>query len=107
MSSASPTRASQSSGCMLRKRKRSLEGGGGSAERRNVSVRFSHVAIRTHRMELWGGGGVPADDGPPLGLSGDVMEEVDMLRHNRMEQLAHYLGLPYGGPQPQASLAKL
>lgn len=26
---------------------------------------------------------------------------------DRMEQLAHYLGLPYGGPQPQASLAKL
>lgn len=38
-------------------------------------VRFSHVAIRTHSMELWGGGGVPADDGPPLGLSWKIMDE--------------------------------
>jgi len=26
-------------------------------------------------MELWGGGGVPADEGPPLGLSWEVMGE--------------------------------
>jgi len=38
-------------------------------------VRFSHVTIRTHSMELWGGGGVPADEGPPLGLSWEVMGE--------------------------------
>jgi len=39
------------------------------------SVRFSHVVIRTHSMELWGGGGVPADDGPPLGMGWDIMDE--------------------------------
>jgi len=40
-----------------------------------TKVRFGEVHIRTHSMELWGGGGVPQDDGPPLGLSFDVIEE--------------------------------
>ena len=43
------------------------------SERRGVA--FSHVAVRSHRRELWGGGGVPGDDGPPLGLSWHVLAE--------------------------------
>ena len=46
---------------------------GGSAPRSRV--RFGNVQIRTHTMEIWGGGGVPADDGPPLGLGWDVQGE--------------------------------
>ena len=30
---------------------------------------ISHVTVREMGLEIWGGGGVPADDGPPLGLS--------------------------------------
>ena len=39
------------------------------------SVRFSHIDIRMHGTEIWGGGGVPADDGPPLGLSWSIESE--------------------------------
>ena len=45
---------------------------GGSTRSR---VRFGMVRIRTHGVEMWGGGGVPADDGPPLGLGWEVEGE--------------------------------
>ena len=53
------------------KRKASASPGGSSAHsgERVSRVRFSHVTIREIGLEIWGGGGVPADDGPPLGLS--------------------------------------
>ncbi|KAL1527448.1 hypothetical protein AB1Y20_016113 [Prymnesium parvum] len=46
-----------------------------SWERGGRSVRFSHIDIRMHGVEMWGGGGVPVDDGPPLGLSWHVEGE--------------------------------
>ena len=46
---------------------------GGSRSGR--SVRFSHIDIRLHGIEIWGGGGVPGDDGPPLGLGWSVEGE--------------------------------
>ena len=42
---------------------------GRSCEPRVSRVRFSHVTVQELATEIWGGGGVPADDGPPLGLS--------------------------------------
>ena len=66
-----------------RKRKRSGEAGpstdlvaapkSSSAPRLRVS--FGSVRVRTHDVEIWGGGGVPADDGPPLGLGWNVQGE--------------------------------
>jgi len=38
-------------------------------------VSFGSVRVRTHDVEIWGGGGVPADDGPPLGLGWNVQGE--------------------------------
>lgn len=56
---------------------------------RCVRVRFSHVDVRIHCTELWGGGGVPSDEGPPLGLSWDVegerrvrLEDFELERHH-------------------------
>uniref|UniRef100_A0A6V4PBZ3 Uncharacterized protein n=1 Tax=Prymnesium polylepis TaxID=72548 RepID=A0A6V4PBZ3_9EUKA len=43
--------------------------------RENRSVRFSHIDIRMCGREIQGGGGVPGDDGPPLGLSWTVEDE--------------------------------
>ena len=54
------------------KRKVSDLSGAGPSSRRASRVRFSHVTIQEMGMEIWGGGGVPADDGPPLGLSWDL-----------------------------------
>ena len=42
--------------------------GSARTEKRKRSVSFSHVSIRSHLLELWGGGGVPGDGGAPLGL---------------------------------------
>ena len=56
---------------IARKRKSEM----GTPQSQQRGVRFSHVTIRTHSMELWGGGGVPADEGPPLGLSWEVVGE--------------------------------
>ena len=39
---------------------------GNSASARRARVSFGHVQIRTHDVEMWGGGGVPADDGCEL-----------------------------------------
>ena len=40
-------------------------------------------------MEIWGGGGVPADDGPPLGLSWELMGtrhvNIDEFEHERVQ----------------------
>ena len=47
----------------------------GTPSRNGSRVRFSHVQVRQYEREVWGGGGVPADDGPPLGLSWDVANE--------------------------------
>ncbi len=60
-------------------------------------IKFGHVVIRCHARELWGGGGVPADDGPPLGLGWDVASEstqsVDayesLRRHTRSPKDAY------------------
>jgi hypothetical protein len=46
-----------------------------AAGRRRRRVNFSHVSIRSHKLELWGGGGVPGDGGAPLGLGWAVMNE--------------------------------
>ena len=69
------------------KRPREAASGGGARGRENRSVRFSHIDIRMHGVEMWGGGGVPGDDGPPLGLSWHVegerrvdLEEYEMQR---------------------------
>lgn len=43
--------------------------------KRMPKVNFSHVSIRSHQLELWGGGGVPGDGGAPLGLGWAVMHE--------------------------------
>jgi len=51
---------------------------GNSASARRARVSFGHVQIRTHDVEMWGGGGVPADDGPPLGLGWGVKEEREV-----------------------------
>jgi len=51
---------------------------GSSASARRARVSFGHVQIRTHDVEMWGGGGVPADDGPPLGLGWGVKEEREV-----------------------------
>ena len=47
----------------------------GTPSRCGSRVRFSHVQVRHYGREVWGGGGVPADDGPPLGLGWDVTGE--------------------------------
>jgi len=76
MDAASPLAATP------RKRARDSEAGpsdgssgrpAGSAPRSRVS--FGSVRVRTHDVEIWGGGGVPADDGPPLGLGWNVQRE--------------------------------
>ena len=41
-----------------------------------MRVSFGAVRVRTHDVEIWGGGGVPADDGPPLGLGWNVQGEA-------------------------------
>lgn len=46
-----------------------------AGRRRVPRVNFSHVSIRSHQLELWGGGGVPGDGGAPLGLGWTVMNE--------------------------------
>ena len=51
---------------------------GSSASARRARVSFGHVQIRTHDVEMWGGGGVPADDGPPLGMGWGVKEEREV-----------------------------
>ena len=38
-------------------------------------VSFSHVRVREHAIDVGGGGGVPSDDGPPLGLGWDIKGE--------------------------------
>jgi len=58
--------------CTPSKRERDSGGSSSSCEPRVSKVRFSHVTVRELGMEIWGGGGVPADDGPPLGLSWDL-----------------------------------
>jgi hypothetical protein len=51
-------------------------------------VNFSHVSIRSHQLELWGGGGVPHDGGAPLGLGWAVMNErrvnIDEFEDSRL-----------------------
>ena len=62
-------------------RKRVREGSAAGSSSSSVGkgrVRFSHVDVRTFGIEVWGGGGVPADDGPPLGLSWDVKAETQL-----------------------------
>ena len=59
-----------------RKASSAVRSSGSSCEPRVSRVRFSHVEIREHALEIWGGGGVPADDGPPLGLSDTVTRQV-------------------------------
>jgi len=49
--------------------------GSARTEKRKRSVSFSHVSIRSHLLELWGGGGVPGDGGAPLGLGWTVAGE--------------------------------
>ena len=51
---------------------------GSSSSARRARVSFDKVRIRTHDVEMWGGGGVPADDGPPLGLGWGVQEEREV-----------------------------
>uniref|UniRef100_A0A7S2CKB8 Uncharacterized protein n=1 Tax=Haptolina brevifila TaxID=156173 RepID=A0A7S2CKB8_9EUKA len=67
-----------------RKRSSSSSGAGPSAALQaapsaaaapRTRVSFGSVRVRTHDVEIWGGGGVPADDGPPLGLGWNVQGE--------------------------------
>ena len=57
--------------------------------RRVPRVAFSHVSIRSHELELWGGGGVPGDGGAPLGIGWAVMGErqmpIDEFEESRRE----------------------
>lgn len=67
-------------------RKRKSRDGGGSSS----GVRFASVTVRTFGCEVWGGGGVPADDGPPLGLGWDIKGEhsvgIDEYEEERAEE---------------------
>merc|ERR1719310_1725176 len=80
MSGAGPScsdAVSPTGGALKRRRRHSgsqpHEPGSRSSHGRRVV--FNEVRIRYHTLEVWGGGGVPADDGPPLGLSWDVQGE--------------------------------
>lgn len=56
--------------------------------KRTPLVKFSHVDVRTYDMDV--GGGVPADDGPPLGLAwtvrGQTSTKMDEYEKQRQQQ---------------------
>eukprot|EP00962_Isochrysis_galbana_P033915 scaffold11425_cov102-Isochrysis_galbana.AAC.5 len=69
-------------------KRRAAESLPAAGRRRVPRVNFSHVSIRSHQLELWGGGGVPGDGGAPLGLGWAVMNErrvpIDEFEDSRL-----------------------